>query len=115
MACRRDASITIWEREAMTPYWNATTFRTGGVTSMSLYRFFVMVACGMALQALPAMAGPVEALLPGEWYEVPNSNVSAINPCPANNCNYSGNGGQKDVIRSWNGGAYDTKRDQLIV
>ena len=99
----------------MTPYWNATTFRTGGVTSMSLYRFFVMIACGMALQVLPAMAGPVEALLPGEWYEVPNSNVSAINPCPANNCNYSGAPGQKSVILAWSGGAYDTKRDRLIL
>ncbi len=82
---------------------------------MSLYRFFVMIACGMALQALPAMAGPVEALLPGEWYEVPNSNVSAINPCPANNCNYSGATGQKSVILAWSGGAYDTKRDRLIL
>lgn len=43
-----------------------------------------------------------DGLKPGEWFEVPNSQLASIPP-----------GG--NVIAPWSGGAFDTKRNQLIV
>ncbi|MEK7538862.1 MAG: hypothetical protein AAB552_03410 [Patescibacteria group bacterium] len=60
-------------------------------------------------------AGPIDTLAPGEWYMFPNSNMSAVDPCPARNCSYSGVEGQQAVMDDWAGGAYDTTRDRLIV
>jgi hypothetical protein len=60
-------------------------------------------------------AGPVEDLQPGEWYEVPNSRMDALDPCPARNCCYSAVEGISAVMNDWSGGAYDTKRDRLMV
>jgi hypothetical protein len=65
--------------------------------------------------AIPVLSGPIENLKPGEWYEVPNSHMSAMDPCPARTCGYSGSGGQQSVMAAWGSGAYDTKRDRLIV
>jgi len=63
------------------------------------------------VQTNNAFGGPIEDLKPGEWYEVPNSNLSAVlpNPIPP------GYTGPKAIIVSWSGGAYDTKRDRFIV
>jgi hypothetical protein len=61
--------------------------------------------------AQPASAGPIEDLRPGEWYMVPNSNLETVFPNPAP----EGNTGPSSVIAKWSGGAYDTKRDRLIV
>lgn len=62
-----------------------------------------------------ASAGPLDTLQPGQWYQAPGSNLSALNPCPSNTCGYSGVEGHSAVMDSWSGGAYDTKRDRLIV
>ena len=43
-----------------------------------------------------------DGLKPGEWFEVPNSQIASVPP-----------GG--NVIAPWSGGAFDTKRNQLIV
>jgi len=59
-------------------------------------------------------ANPVDVLKAGEWYEVPNSHMSAVDPCPANNCAYTGTNGQQSVMGAWGGGAFDSKRDRLI-
>ncbi len=59
--------------------------------------------------AAAAQAGPLEDLQPGHWYEVPNSRMSAVDPCPGRNCAYSGAGGQSAVISDWNGGAFATR------
>lgn len=58
-----------------------------------------------------ASAGPIEELKPGYWYEVPNSRIRDVlpNPIPP------GATGPASVIVAWNSGAYDTKRDRLIV
>lgn len=56
-----------------------------------------------------AFAGPVEDLSPGYWYEVPNSKLSSVDPCPSNNCSYTDVQGQKAVIDVWNGGAVATR------
>ena len=53
--------------------------------------------------------GSLALLRPGQWYEAPGSNLSALDPCPARNCLYSGHSGQFAIMDSWGGGAYDTE------
>ena len=45
----------------------------------------------------------------------PGSNMSAVDPCPARNCPYTGAEGQAGVMNDWAGGAYDSTRDRLMV
>lgn len=58
-------------------------------------------------------AGPIEDLKPGEWYEVPNSKLASagVIPSPVP----PGGVGPEGVMSAWSGGAYDTKRDRLII
>jgi hypothetical protein len=65
--------------------------------------------------ALPAAAGPLDTLKPGEWYEVPNSQMRALDPCPQRTCSYSAVEGQSAVMDDWSGGAFDTSRNRLLV
>lgn len=55
-------------------------------------------------------ASPIDSLQPGEWYEVPNSKIRAVlpNPIPPGNSPTA-------IIRAWNGGVYDTRRDKFVV
>ncbi len=73
--------------------------------------FFFALVLWAIIQTNNAFGGPIEDLKPGEWYEVPNSNLSAVLPHPTP----PGYSGPQSVITAWNGGAYDTKRDRLIV
>jgi len=76
-------------------------------------RIFQKVLLALLLPSWAALAGPLDTLQPGEWYEAPNTLMSAVNPCPSNNCNYSGS--QKNVVNAWNSAAFDTLRNRLIV
>lgn len=58
---------------------------------------------------LSAQANSVDSLLPGEWMEVPNSMVQDSFP------KVSPGGYSSAVIGAWGGGAYDTKRDRMIL
>ncbi len=78
-----------------------TNVREGG-------RFRVLAAC---LLAGAVQAGPIEDLQPGHWYEIPNSRLSAVLPSPLP----PGNTGPDSIMDTWNGGAYDSKRDRLVV
>ncbi len=53
----------------------------------------------------------IDQLKSGEWLEIPNSRLSSVyaKPVPPN---WSG---QKSIVSAWCGGAYDTKRDKLII
>lgn len=53
-------------------------------------------SCGlMLLLGNPrAEAGPIESMAPGTWFEVPNTRMSSVDPCPQRTCSYSGNEGQ---------------------
>jgi hypothetical protein len=62
-----------------------------------------------------AGAHPLSDLLPGEWYEVPGPNLDSVDPCPARDCPYSAVEGVSAVMDDWSGGAYDTRRNRLIV
>jgi hypothetical protein len=62
-----------------------------------------------------ARADAIDDLKPGQWYEVPNSHLADLDPCPQRTCSYSGAEGQAAVIDDWSGGAFDTQRDRLIL
>lgn len=62
----------------------------------------------LAWRSLLAQSDPIANLKPGEWYEAPNSRLRQV--APANPP-----GDVSCVITCWSGGAYDTKRDRLIV
>jgi hypothetical protein len=70
-------------------------------------RAFILAASLLAVSS--SFGGPLEDLRPGEWYEVPNSRLSSLDPCPMGNCSYSGIEGQSAVIDDWNGGAFATR------
>ncbi|HEX7077289.1 MAG TPA: hypothetical protein VF363_02575 [Candidatus Eisenbacteria bacterium] len=61
--------------------------------------------------ATEARSGPIDTLQPGQWYEVPNSRMDQVLPSPIP----PGYSGPKAVMEAWSGGAYDTRRDRLIV
>ena len=66
--------------------------------------------------ALAAEPHPVEELKPGEWLEVPDSHLEKVAFQWPAGVRYTKNGmGFKAIISNWSGGAYDTKRDRLIV
>jgi hypothetical protein len=69
-----------------------------------------LLACALAEPAHPrALPGPIEDLQPGQWYEVPNSRLRDVLPDPLPP------GNPTAIMAAWSGGAYDTKRDRLIV
>jgi hypothetical protein len=69
------------------------------------------LALFMAASGKTALGGPIDDLKPGHWYMVPNSNLSAVTPNPTPPGYY----GPAAVTDAWSGGAYDTKRDRLII
>ena len=73
-------------------------------------RCLTSVLIGMASVAL-LNAAPSDTLKPGEWYEVPNSQLRAVLPRPIP----PGNTGPRALMGAWSGGAYDTKRERLII
>lgn len=86
-----------------------------------LSRFFILLCfCLTGHSALGAEAAksaaslvhPVVSLKPGEWYEVPNSRMAGLTPQPPPGGHTSTPGA---IMSAWSGGAYDTKRDRLIV
>jgi len=65
----------------------------------------------LALVASLVVAGPVETLQPGTWYEVPGSNLRSVEARPTP----PGSTGLSSIMKSWSGGAFDSQRDRLIV
>lgn len=70
-----------------------------------------LLAATLALTAGLATAGPVETLQPGSWYEVPGSTLRSVEPRPTP----PGTTGLSSLMKSWNGAAFDSQRDRLIV
>jgi len=62
--------------------------------------------------AAAAAQSPLDKLKPGEWYEAPDSKLSGSGVWPPQP---TPPGNPAMVIRAWSGGAYDTKRDRLIL
>lgn len=61
-----------------------------------------------------SLAEIVTGLAPGAWYEVPNTNLSAVFPPKAGHPAW-GIEGPGAVVASWSGAAFDTARNVLIV
>jgi hypothetical protein len=66
----------------------------------------------------PAADSPLDRIRPGEWYEAPNTQLQAAGrnvyppiPTPPGNAA----DGPATIVDAWGGGAYDTKRDRLII
>jgi len=88
---------------------------------------WLMLAGGdrLGAQPTPAAVAPnpnyqtdlaaVANLLPGQWYEVPNSRLDDLDPCPARNCVYSAVGGLHASMGSWSGAAFDAVNGRLLV
>lgn len=64
---------------------------------------------------LPTIPAWIAAQASGSWLELTSTQPNTVNPCPANNCSYSGIEGFPGIIDSWSGGCYDTLRNRLIV
>ena len=58
---------------------------------------------------MTAASGPLETLQPGHWYEVPNSQMKEVAPQDPYDPRV------KNVMDAWSGGAFDTKRNSLIL
>ena len=50
-------------------------------------------------------------LQPGEWYEIPNSNLSSVLPSPLP----PGATGPSAIVTAWNGALYDSKRSRHVL
>ena len=61
-----------------------------------------------ALFAGGAMAGPLDSLQPGQWYEFPNSRIADVLPSPLPE-------GNPVAMLYYSGGAFDTRRNRLLV
>jgi hypothetical protein len=76
------------------------------VVTKYLAIIFILSAC--------VIAGPIEDLQPGEWYEIPNTQLSsaAYDWSP----NYPpGNSGVRSVIAAWSGAAIDTAENRMLI
>jgi hypothetical protein len=69
------------------------------------------LAAALATVVAPASraANRLEAIRPGEWYEVPNSKLREVLPSPPPP------GDPRNIMWAWNGGTYDPVRDALIL
>jgi len=56
-------------------------------------------------------ADAIDNLAPRTWYEIPNSHMEAV--CPSSSP--GGCCGCAAIYNAWNGGAFDTRRDRLII
>jgi hypothetical protein len=56
-----------------------------------------------------AQPNPIDNMQPGEWYEVPNTHLRAVLPSPIPP------GNPANIMTGWSSGAYDTKRNRLLV
>ena len=57
------------------------------------------------IAAAVSLAGPIETLPVNAWYEVPNSHLNSVAP----------SGWAANVMDPWSSGAFDTKRNNLII
>ncbi|MCL4721021.1 MAG: hypothetical protein KJ041_03515, partial [Gammaproteobacteria bacterium] len=61
---------------------------------------------GLVAGPLMVQAAAIDNLQPGVWTAVSNNSIASVNPCPGDNCSYSGISGQKGLINEWSSGAY---------
>lgn len=77
--------------------------------------FSVIALFGLS-HSMSVSATVVDDLAPNIWLEIPNSKLQAINPCPTDNCAWSGPNVQfAGIMSAWSGGTFDTIDNRLIV
>lgn len=81
--------------------------RAGAWRAFALALGWVAVATGLV--SATRAESPLDALRPGEWYEVPNSALRAVLPVP------KAPGDPGAITGAWNGATYDPVRDALIL
>jgi len=93
--------------------------QTVSPTTTTVYSMSCTGTSGSAQSGVSVIVGNstniVDNLQPGHWFEAPNSRLDSVDPCPARNCSYTGTLGVWGLMGAWGSGAYDTKRDRLIV
>jgi len=67
-----------------------------------------MTVIALANFSVNISAGPLEDLQPGHWYVAGTNTLEDVSPEPFDSR-------IRNLIKAWNGGAYDTKRDRFIV
>jgi hypothetical protein len=65
-----------------------------------------LAAAGLVPPALAQTGYPDWRPAPGTRRDISRNFVADLNPCPLNNCGYSGQSGQKSVMLVWSGGAF---------
>ncbi|MDO8471198.1 MAG: Ig-like domain-containing protein [bacterium] len=102
---------------------NVTSYQNTGLLPSTSYAYTVAAydtAGNVSPQSISASAttqtsassvdtSAIDSLHSGQWFMVPNSQLSAVAPSPLPP------GRLSSVIDAWSGGAYDTTRDRLIV
>ena len=68
----------------------------------------VLLISAILHSPLAAYSDPLDTLKPGQWYEVPNSQMQDVSPEPFDSR-------VKNVMEAWSGGAFDTNRNRLLV
>ncbi len=72
----------------------------------------IAISLGLSTTYLSiASADVIDSLQPGHWLEISNTNLSSVYPSPTP----GGNTGPSSIMSTWNGGAFDTKRNRLMV
>jgi hypothetical protein len=76
------------------------------------YIFWLLIVHFMGASTLTHAATiDFDIMKPGHWYEIPNTNLKDAFPNPAP----PGNTGPRSVVQTWSGGAFDSKRERLIL
>lgn len=83
----------------------------------STYNYFVLsiISVFFLIVSPLVFADVVDDLQPGEWYEVPNSEMAQVVLDLSYVSPMRGVSGPQDIIRAWCGGAFDAQRNRLIV
>ncbi len=104
----RNRSLTDITMERYRELSNQTWKKLGERMSLLIALASAIVS---AVVSAPASAAAIDNLQPGHWYRVPNSKMEQVAPpvIPP------GSVGVRGVMDAWNGGAYDSIRDRLIV
>jgi uncharacterized repeat protein (TIGR01451 family) len=86
-----------------------TTMTKNASLRASLHR--LITAMTLLFCAAPSIAGIISDLPAGHWAEIPYSKLEMVFPVPEP----IGGTGARAVMDAWSGGAYDTKRNRLII
>jgi hypothetical protein len=72
-----------------------------------------LAAAGLARPGLGQESYPAWRPAPGVRRNISHNLLADLNPCPLNNCGYSGTSGLKSVLNVWSGGAFATDFSRL--